>query len=55
MGGGEAASRDRLGGWHTFNEKFETTEDAVRTETHTISIYPVLEGLGFMLSQLGLR
>ena len=27
--------------------KFETNEDEVRSGTHTSSIYPVLEGLGF--------
>ena len=34
---------------HMFHEgsKLMTNEDAVRSETHTISIYPVLEGLWF--------
>ena len=31
----------------TFQGKFETNENAIRSETHTISIYPALEGLGF--------
>ena len=36
-------------GWissHTFHEKFETNENATRSDIHTTSTYPTLEGLG---------
>ena len=32
---------------HARLRKFETNGNAIRSETHTISIYPALEGLGF--------
>ena len=31
----------------THERKFETNENAIQSEMHTISIYPALEGLGF--------
>ena len=36
--------------FNEFNENSKTNEDAIRSEIHTISIYPVLEGLGFRQS-----
>ena len=42
-----------LGSLPTHLMKFETNENAIQSEVHTISIYPALEGLGFRAWGLG--